>query len=168
MIDSILRELQQPEYLHVLINPLPVYGLAIALFGLITALYLGSRGGQITALVLIFACAASAWPVAHYGEAAEDRVQAMTDNDGEAWLKVHAHRADNLICVFYVLALVSAVAIFAPAKWPKTARPLVLVTLLLAIISVGAGSYIAHAGGKIRHREFRNAPPPKTTETDSD
>ena len=129
MIDAILRDLQQPEYLHVLINPLPVYGLAIALLGLVAALYLGTRGGQVTALVLIFACAASAWPVAHYGEAAEESVLAMADDDGQAWLKAHAHRADDLIYVFYALALVSAAAIFAPKKWPKTARPLVVVTL---------------------------------------
>jgi len=38
MMDAILRDLQQPEYLHVLLNPLPVYGLAIALFGLIAAM----------------------------------------------------------------------------------------------------------------------------------
>lgn len=162
MIDAILRDLQQPEYLHVLLNPLPVYGLAIALFGLIVAMYLGTRGGQITALVLIFACAASAWPVAHYGEAAEDRVLVAADNDGQAWLKAHAHRADNLVWVFYFLALVSAAAIFAPKKWPKTARPLAVATLLLAIASLGTGFYIAHAGGKVRHREFRTTPPPKT------
>src|SRR3954466_1723416 len=94
MNEAILRELQQPEYLHVLLNPLPVYGLAVATFGLIAALYLGTRGGQVTALVLVFACAASAWPVAHYGEAAEERVQVMADEDGAAWLKVHAERAD--------------------------------------------------------------------------
>jgi len=168
MIDTILRDLQQPEYLHVLINPLPVYGLAIALFGLIAAMYLGTRGGQVTALVLIFACAASAWPVVHYGEAAEDRVQAMADDDGVAWLKAHAHRADDLIYVFYALALVSAAAIFAPKKWPKTARPLALATLILATAALGAGFYIAHPGGKIRHREFRNTPPPKTEEVESD
>jgi len=162
MIDAILRDLQQPEYLHVLLNPLPVYGLAIALFGLIAAMYLGTRGGQVTALVLIFACAASAWPVAHYGEAAESNVLAMADDDGQAWLKAHAHRADDLICVFYILALVAAAAIFAPKKWPKSTRPLAVATLLLAIASLGAGSYIAYAGGKIRHREFRTTPPPKT------
>ena len=162
MIDAILRDLRQPEYLHVLLNPLPVYGLAVALFGLIVALYLGSRGGQVTALVLIFACAASAWSVAHYGEAAESSVLAMSDDDGQAWLKAHAHRADELIYVFYALALVSVAAIFAPKKWPRTARPLAIATLLLTIISLGAGFYIAHAGGKIRHREFRNAPPPQT------
>jgi disulfide bond formation protein DsbB len=162
MIDAILRDLRQPEYLHVLLNPLPVYGLAVALFGLIVALYLGSRGGRVTALVLIFACAASAWPVAHYGEAAESSVLAMADDDGQAWLKAHAHRADELIYVFYALALVSAAAIFAPKKWPRTARPLAIVTLMLTIISLGTGFYIAHAGGKIRHREFRNTPAPQT------
>jgi hypothetical protein len=162
MIDAILRDLRQPEYLHVLLNPLPVYGLAVALFGLLAAMYLGTRGGQLTALVLIFACAASAWPVAHYGEAAESSVLAMADDDGQAWLKAHAHRADDLIYVFYALALVSAAAIFAPKKWPNTARPLAFATLLLTIVSLGAGFYIAHAGGKIRHREFRNVPPPKT------
>jgi putative copper export protein len=162
MIETILRDLQRPEYLHVLINPLPVYGLAIALLGLIAAMYLRNRGGQVTALVLVFVCAASAWPVAHYGEAAEDGVLAMADEDGQAWLKAHAHRGDNFIYVFYVLALVSAAAIFAPAKWPRTARPLAIATLILAIASLGTGSYIAHAGGKIRHREFRTAPPPKT------
>jgi hypothetical protein len=162
MIDTILRDLQQPEYLHVLLNPIPVYGLAIAFFGLIAATYLRSRGGQLTALVLIFATAISVWPVAYHGDRAYDRILAMADDDGQAWLKAHAHRADELVLVYYILALVAACAIFVPKKWPKTARPLVFATMLLSIASLGAGSYIAHAGGRIRHREFRTAPPPKT------
>ena len=31
----------------------------------------------------------------------------------------------------------------------------------LGAISLGAGGYIAYAGGRIRHREFRNEPPPQ-------
>lgn len=166
-MEAILRDLQQPEYLHVLLNPLPVYGLAIATFGLIAAMYLGTRGGQVTALVLIFACAASAWPVAHYGEAAEARVLVAADADGQAWLKAHAHRAEDLIYLFFALALVSAAAIFAPKKWPRSTRPLAIAALILAITSLGAGLYIAHAGGKIRHREFRSTPPPETPESES-
>jgi hypothetical protein len=27
-------------------------------------------------------------------------------------------------------------------------------------VTLGTGVYIAYAGGKIRHREFRNEPPP--------
>jgi hypothetical protein len=162
MIDTILRDLQQPEYLHVLLNPIPLYGLAIALFGLIAATYLRSRGGQLTALVLVFASAISVWPVVYHGEHAYDRVLSMADDDGQAWLKAHEHRADELVFVYYTLALVAACAIFVPKKWPRAARPLVFATMLLAIISLGAGSYIAHAGGRIRHREFRSVPPPKT------
>ncbi|PZR76274.1 MAG: hypothetical protein DLM73_02905 [Chthoniobacterales bacterium] len=162
MMETILRDLRQPEYLHVLLNPLPVYGLAIALFGLIAAMYLGSRGGKLTALVLIFACAISAWPVAQHGEEAYDRVLSMADEDGQAWLKAHQDRAEDLIYFFYALAAVAAAAIFVPKKWPKTARPLAVATIILAFVSLGAGGYIAYAGGKIRHREFRNGPPPKT------
>jgi len=162
MIETILHDLRQPEYLHVLLNPVPLYGLAVALFGLIAATYLRSRGGQLTALVLIFASALSVWPVVYHGDRAYDRVLSMADDDGQAWLKAHEHRADELVFVYYLLALAAACAIFVPKKWPKTARPLVLVTMVLSIASLGVGSYIAHAGGRIRHREFRSVPPPRT------
>jgi hypothetical protein len=162
MIETVLRDLRQPEYLHVLLNPLPVYGLAIALFGLIAATYLRSRGGQLTALVLIFATAISVWAVVRQGDLAYNPVLSMADEPGQAWLKAHAHRADELVWLFYVLAALSAAAIFVPKKWPRTARPLVFATMLLAFVSLGAGTYIAYAGGKIRHREFRNVAPPVT------
>lgn len=162
MSEALLRELQQPEYLHVLLNPLPLYGLAIALFGLVAATYLGSRAGQVTALVLIFASAISAWPVVYHGDRAYDHVLTLADDDGRAWLKAHVHRADQLIYLYYGLAALAAVAIFAPKKWPRSTTPLVLATMLLGIVSLGAGTYIAHAGGKIRHKEFRSVPPPKT------
>ncbi len=154
------RDLSQPEYVHVLLNPLPVYGLAIALFGLLAATYLRSRGGQITALVLIFATAASAWPVAHYGDEAYDRVLSMADEPGQAWLDAHARRADDLVWVFYVTAALAAAAIFGPKKWPQSAKPLVFITTIAAACALGAGSYIGYYGGRIRHREFRNVPPP--------
>ncbi|HVF72514.1 MAG TPA: hypothetical protein VM940_12980 [Chthoniobacterales bacterium] len=163
-METILRDLRQPEYLHVLLNPIPVYGLAIALFGLIAATYLGSRGGQLTALVLIFATALSVWPVMRQGDLAYNPVLSLADEPGQAWLKVHEHRADKFAYFYYALAALAAAAIFVPKKWPRTARPLVYATMLLALVSLGAGTYIAYAGGKIRHREFRNVPPPPPPE----
>jgi hypothetical protein len=102
----------------------------------------------------------SAWPVYEYGEDAYDRVLAMTDDDGHAWLDEHMHRADKLIYIFYALALLSAIAIAAPLKWPITAAPLVIAVILLGALTLGSGGYIAYAGGRIRHREFRNEPAP--------
>ena len=160
MLASLSQDLSQPEYIHVLINPLPVYGLAMGILGLIIALVQRSRSAQVATLALILLSGAIAWPVVHYGEEGYDRVLSMSDDQGQAWLKVHEHRADELAWSFYVLAGVAAAAIFAPMKWPKAANPLVLVTLVLSFVVLSLGGYIAHAGGKIRHREFRNGPAP--------
>ena len=165
MIDAILRDLRQPEYIHVLINPLPVYGLAMGLIGLIIAFFLKSRRAQIVTLVIVLISAASAFPVYELGQQAYDRVLTMADEPGQAWLDEHQDRAEDLIWFFYGLALLSAVALIAPLKWPRSATPLVVAVILLSAVTLGCGGYIAYAGGKIRHREFRNVPPPpKKTE----
>ena len=160
MIDIFLRDLRQPEYIHVLINPLPIYGLAMGLLGLIVAFFLRSRRAQIATLIVVLVSAASAWPVYEFGKQAKDRVLSMENEIGQAWLEEHEDRAEDLIWLFYGLAALSAVALIAPRKWPRSATPLVLAVILLSAVTLGGGGYIAYAGGKIRHREFRNVPPP--------
>ena len=54
MIASFSQELSQPEYIHVLINPLPVYGLTMGIIALVFALVLRSRPAQMVTLALIF------------------------------------------------------------------------------------------------------------------
>src|ERR1051325_10315133 len=154
MIDALLRDFRQPEYIHVLLNPLPVYGLAMGLLGLIVAFFLRSRPAQITALAIVLISSASAWPVYEFGEQAKDRVLSMENEAGGAWLEEHQDRAEDLIWLFYALAVVSAGALVAPRKWPRSGAPLVIAVLLLGFGTLGAGGYIAYAGGKVRHREF--------------
>jgi len=160
MIDTLLRDLRQPEYTHVLINPLPIYGLFLSWVGLIIALFLKSRRAQIATLALVLISSTSAWPVYEFGQQAYDRVLSMADEDGRAWLDEHKDRAEDLIYIFYALAVLSAIAIAAPMKWPKSSVPLAVAAILLGAVTLGTGGYIAYAGGKIRHREFRNEPPP--------
>jgi hypothetical protein len=168
VIDTILRNLRQPEYVHVLLNPLPVYGLLVGWLGLIIAFFLKSRRAQIATLALVLISATSAWPVYEFGEQGYDRVLSMTDEDGQAWLEEHEHRAEKLIYIFYALALLSAIAIAAPIKWPKSSAPLLIAVILLGAATLGTGGYIAYAGGKIRHREFRNEPPPPKSTHEND
>ncbi len=160
MIDTLLRDLRQPEYIHVLINPLPIYGLLMGWIGLVIALSLKSRHAQVATLTLVLITSASAWPAYEFGEQAYDRVLSMADEDGKAWLDAHQDRAEDLIYFFYALALLSVVAIALPIKWPKSSTPLVIAVILFGAVTLGIGGYIAYAGGKIRHREFRNVPPP--------
>ncbi len=160
---TILRQhLSDPEYLHTLINPMPVYGLAIGLLALALALFLRTPRVTIAALVLVFVCALSAWPTYHYGEAGYDRVKAMSDPAGEQWLDEHMARGEKMIWLFYVLAGVAAIGVGAVLKWPRTSSAITVGTLVLGAATLGTGGYIAYAGGHVRHKEFRFEPPPES------
>jgi hypothetical protein len=155
-----LRQLQQPEYIHVLLNPLPVYAMMCGILALIVALILRSRPAHITALVVVIFAALSVWPVGEYGDRAYDRVHSMSNQDGQQWLDVHRHRADIGSWAFYATAIVATTALILPRFRPRTQLPLALATLVFTFASLAAGAWISHAGGKVRHSEFRDGPPP--------
>ena len=158
--EAFWAHLRQPEYLHVLLHPLPICGIGLGLIAMIVALFLKEPKARWVALAVVFVSALAAWPVAELGEGAYDRVLAMADRTGGEWLDTHMERAEKVLWVFYVTAGLAALAVFVPLKWPKTAQPLFLATLLATVVSLGCGGWIAQAGGQIRHSEFRYGPPP--------
>jgi len=158
-LGSLTGQVPESEYLHVLLNPLPVHGLFIATFGLIFGFVFRSPAARTVSLALILISAAAAWPVYHYGGAGYDRVLSLTDTTGGLWLEEHVHRAEKLLPAFWILAALSASALLVPLKRPRTACPLGVVTLCAALFTLVAGGWIAYAGGRVRHKEFRDGPP---------
>jgi hypothetical protein len=84
----------------------------------------------------------------------------MADSDGDRWLEEHQRRGEQLIYVFYAVALLAALAAGAERFAPRAAVPIAIATAGLATATLAAGGYIAAAGGRIRHREFRYILPP--------
>jgi len=164
----VLQHLKQPEYVHVLLNPVPVYGLAVGLVALLGSLFTQSRVAKIIGLGLIFMAGASAWPVIHYGQASYDRVHAMSNDDAKQWLDLHMERAERWEYLFYTTAGLAAASMAALWKFSKASIPLSVVTLVLAISCLGVGVWIGHAGGQVRHSEFRDGPPSKSSESGED
>src|ERR671916_203400 len=82
MLDSLTQLTRQPEYLHTLLHPLPIWGLASGAVGLLIALFLRSRAAEIATLVIVLISSASAVPVYLLGGAAEDRVEGIVDDAG--------------------------------------------------------------------------------------
>jgi hypothetical protein len=154
------QSLKQPEYVHVLLNPIPVYGTLCGILGLIVGFILRSRPAQMTALILVVLSSLSVWPVVEYGERAYDRVYSMSNSDGQRWLDAHMHRADRGVYVFYATAFVALAALILPAFRPRTQTPLALAALVFALVALAVGGWISHAGGKVRHSEFRQGPAP--------
>ncbi len=159
-LEQLLQHLKQPEYVHVLLNPLPVYATAMGVLALVVALLLRSREAQFVALMILIVGCASVWLVVRYGHRGYDRVYAMSNHDAQQWLVEHADRAEDFQYAFYATAVLAAAAIGALWKFPKAVAPLVRVTLLAAMVCLGIAGWISHAGGQVRHAEFREGPPP--------
>jgi hypothetical protein len=145
-----------PEHIHVLLNPMPVYGLMIGILGLTAGLLARSRPAQVLALSIIVLAGASAWPTHYFGENGYQNARKISDEQGQRWLDEHMARAERFLFLFYGTALVGIATLVSQRKFPRAATPLTIVTLVAAIASASVGGWISRAGGHIRHSEFRH------------
>jgi len=155
-----MEAFRQPEYVHVLINHLPLTGLFGVLLGLVGAIALRKRSAVLLSMGLVSAFSLSVWPVFVYGTSGYDRVYSMADSEGGAYLSHHKRLAENWTWLFYLTSAMGALGVVAAWKWPKCLWAVSSATALGAMASIVAGAVISDAGGKVRHREFRNGPPP--------
>ncbi len=155
MPEDLLTQLQNPAYQHVLLNHLPIIGLLAGTVALVIALLMRQRAAQVPALIVILLTAASVYPVVLAGEAAYRPIRTIADDQGADWLDEHMDRADRYSAAYYGLAAFALIALVIPIRWPRSSGVLGTLTLLAALTCLAAGIYIAEAGGRIRHPEFR-------------
>jgi hypothetical protein len=164
--------LGQPEYVHVLLHPMPVIGLLIAVIGLILGLIFKGKAAVTISLLLIAMTAGSAYFVYESGGDAEDRIETILDQDSKDWLHEHEERTEVAVYLFYVTAFVALVAVMMGPIMPGFARGMTWATLALACFSILAGGWIGRAGVRINHPELRGEEvplqpaPEKTSYTD--
>jgi hypothetical protein len=158
---SMLHHMSQPEYVHVLLNPMPLYGMAAGAFLLVwSRLPAGSQAcaprefpeGALLWIILVTIVTGLA---VYFGERGYENVGVIADAHGNRWLAHHKERAEHLMYVFYLTGLSAVGALFSQRRHPLLALRLVWLTLLLTFASMGAASWISHAGGQVMHAEFR-------------
>lgn len=147
--------LPQPEYLHVLLNHLPIVGLAVASLVLIGAVAVRNRAAALIGLALVAVLAASAWFVIESGESAYNRIRAISDPGSASLLKQHMLLADRWAWLYYLTALAAVAAVAVVWKRPAKLRLAGIPVVVLALASLMAGAAIAKLGGRVRHPEFR-------------
>jgi hypothetical protein len=156
-----LSELSNPCYQHLLINHLPIVGLAFAVIALCGALVIRNRPSQRLALGLVVIASASIWAVNRTGHEAYEEMRRYVDDPGADWMDAHMDRAEAAESAYYALAVLALVASLIPQKWPRTALSLTIGSLVLGLVCVGLSGWIAKAGGQIRHSEVRQGEPPR-------
>lgn len=150
-----LPELDNPAYRHLLINHIPIVGLAFSAVSLGVALLIRNRPAQILALALVCFSAASMVVVNRTGHEAFEQLRTLVDDPGADWMDAHLDRAETATPAFYALAALALAAALLPKRWPRVAFALTLTSLILALVCVGLSGWIAKAGGQIRHTELR-------------
>jgi hypothetical protein len=152
----------QPEHLHVLLNPVPVYGMMIGVMALAGALIARSRAARVLALGIVIVAGASAWPTYNFGHSAYSPVREISDEQGKRWLDEHMNRAEKFMFLFYGTAVLGIAGLVTQKRFPKTATVVAVMTLIAAAASAGLGGWISRAGGHIRHSEFRQGSAPSS------
>lgn len=159
-MDLWIELLGDPAYRHVLLNHVPVTGLAFAWFVLAWAVFDGHRATTFFALSLVAVASASVQPVMAAGDAAYPFVFDSVDGDGQRWLDHHAWLAERWGRLLLVNAGLALGAILLGVFRERAARAGAGVVLVTTLASLAAAAGIAEAGGKIRHAEFRLQDPP--------
>ena len=147
--------LADPAYRHMLLNHVPVIGLAVALLVLATGLALQQRTSIYLGLVLIMLTTAVSLPVARFGDAAYPAIYDTLDGHGRAWLDHHTEIAEAWLPLLMANAALALLGLCLGVFKRQFLIPVSLVVLLVAIGSLLAASNIARSGGQIQHPEFR-------------
>jgi hypothetical protein len=156
-----LELLEDPAYQHILLNHLPITGLAVAWLVLVSGAVLRQRALLFVGLTLVTLTAGASIFVGQAGEDAYAAVFDALDGDGRAWLDYHSHLGDTWLPVLYVNAALASLAIGA-AVWRKAwLLPAALAVVATTLAGLGAAVFIAESGGKIKHPEFRLTDPPE-------
>ena len=82
------------------------------------------------------------------------------NGDGRAWLDYHVHLAETWLPVLYANAAVAVLALAAGILRRPLLFPAALLVAVISVAGVGSASWIAGAGGRIQHPEFRLDDPP--------
>lgn len=152
--------LGDPAYRHLLLNHIPIIGLAVALAALCAGLALRHAALLFTALALVALTAGMSVPVAGYGDDAYPAIYDALDGDGRRWLDYHAELAERWMPLLIANAVLAVIAIVVgAARRPLLVWAAALVALVTLAGIAGAG-IVASAGGRIQHPEFRIGDPP--------
>ena len=155
-----LAHLKQPEYMHVMINPIPIFGMGLGLVFLIAA-WLRPRmiGLAEAGLCIIIATGVITYPTIKLGQYAYDRIFETIPLDAQEWLDVHMARAERTQYFFYLAAILACLTLYKQRRNPESARRLMIATMAVSGLCAALAGFIAHAGGQVRHTEFRTGPP---------
>jgi hypothetical protein len=150
------------EHLHVAVNHIPLIGLGFAVIPLLYAIITRQRPALIIGLLMMLVSSAALPFLMESGEGAAGRLgsgdlQWKLDPDGTKWMAEHCERAEKAEILIYVVLAASAIGLIVLWIWRRWDRAISIAMLVLCVATIAVLLWVADAGGRIRHPEFRAA-----------
>ena len=108
---TLWQSIRDPEYAHLLLESLPLYGTGIGLLFLFAALAFREGKCRTLALILICASSASVWPYQDLRAKAQPRILATRDPSFGPLIREQAVRRSDAAWAYYCLAVISGLAV---------------------------------------------------------
>lgn len=148
---------------HVIVNHLPLIGIPTAALVLLTAVFVRSKELYRLGFLLMILFAGSVAVVMETGEAAaesfdHDPLALLLDEGGKRWIIIHNKRADQGVALIYAVAVAAVAGLWSTWKFPSWQHRMALGTFFVSLVTLAVCLWIADAGGRIRHPEFRIGP----------
>lgn len=109
-ITTLWQSVRDPEYAHLLLESVPLYGLAFGLILLIVAFVVQERKCRLLALGLIFLSCASVWPYLDFRQKATPRILATRAVEYGPIIRAQTQLRLDSAWPYYLMALVSLTA----------------------------------------------------------
>lgn len=157
-LTTLWTSVRDPEYAHLLLESLPLYGLGFGVTFLIVAMVTGEKRSRLLALVVICGSCASVWPYVDLREKATPRIIATRDAGYHALITEQTARRQDTAWVFYLMAVVSGMAILGGHK--EKARSLMMLTVLGAAALFWFSIWLHKKECEVYHRNIIRYVPP--------
>lgn len=146
---------QNAAHAHLIFNHFPLigffFGLLITIFGIASK----SKNGVRAGLIIFFVSALFTIPVYLSGEGAEEIMEALPGTD-HALIHAHEDAALWTMILVQLTGVLSLGGLIFSKRWRSPRHPMVLLTLVIALIAASTAVRVNNLGGKIHHPEIRD------------
>lgn len=149
---NLWQSLRDPEYAHLLLESLPLFGIGAGLIFLCGSLFFRETKSRMLALVLTCVSSGSVWPYVSLREKAQARIIAMHDPSYAPLIREQTKRRTSAAWAFYSVALISGLAfLFGIAG---KGRGLLFLTIAAAAATFWLSLWLHKKEAEIYHRNI--------------
>lgn len=149
---NLWQTVRDPEYAHLLLESLPLFGIAAGLIFLCGSLIFREGKSRLLALLIICASSGSVWPYITLREKAEARIVAMHDPSYAPLIREQTARRKSTAWAFYSICALSGLAFILGMA--GKGRALLIVTLVAATATFWLSVWLHKKEAEIYHRNI--------------